>query len=148
MIANLNGRTAILFTSDCPDRVEQKTGILFRRDKLNCAESVFRALLEENGNSCPLKLLRTASAFGHAWEVRGVAVELLSAAKWLSAFFSAERRKTAFARMCAAMLPSNCTIDLWNITSSHVAVYCTRGCLTARQNNLKPAQSVLWKPQG
>ena len=104
MIANLNGRTAILFTSDFPDRVEQKTGILFRRDKLNCAESVFRALLEENGNSCPLKLLRTASAFGHAWEVRGVAVELLSAAKWLSAFFSAERRKTAFARMCAAML--------------------------------------------
>ena len=64
MIANLNGRTAILFTSDFPDRVEQKTGILFRHDKLNCAESVFRALLEESGNSCPLELLRTASAFG------------------------------------------------------------------------------------
>ncbi len=37
MIANLNGRTAVMLTSDFPDRVEQKTGILFRRDKRNCA---------------------------------------------------------------------------------------------------------------
>lgn len=137
-----------MFTSDFPDRVEQKTGILFRRDKLNCAESVFKALLEESGNPCPLELLRTASAFGRGMGVRGVAAERLSAAKWLLVFFSAERKKTDFAQMCAAMLPSNCTIALWNITVSHVVVYCTRGCLTARQNNLKPAQSVLWKPQG
>lgn len=64
MIANLKGRKAVMFTSDFPDRVKQKTGVLFRRDKLNCAESVFKALLEESGNSCPLELLRTASAFG------------------------------------------------------------------------------------
>src|SRR5574344_675912 len=62
-----------------------------------------------------------------AWEVRGVAVEHLSAAKWLLVFFSVERRKMGFARMCAAMLPNNYTIVLWNITASHVAVYCTKG---------------------
>ena len=47
-----------------PDRVRQKAGTLYRTDRLNCAESVFKALIEESGRPCPLELLRMASAFG------------------------------------------------------------------------------------
>ena len=53
-----------MLNRDFPDRVEQRAETLFRKDRLNCAETVFKALMEESGQDCPLELLRLASAFG------------------------------------------------------------------------------------
>lgn len=53
-----------MLTEDFPDRARQKAGTLYRTDRLNCAEAVFKALIEESGHPCPLEILRMASAFG------------------------------------------------------------------------------------
>ena len=51
-------------TQDFPQRVQRRAEELFRKDLLNCSESVFKALLLEAGLPCSLELLRLATPFG------------------------------------------------------------------------------------
>lgn len=56
-----------MMTTDYPERAARRAEVLYRDEKLSCGEAVFKALLLEAGETCPLGLLRVASAFGHGF---------------------------------------------------------------------------------
>ena len=77
-----------------PERVAQRAEALFREDRLNCAETVFKALLEESGHECPLELLRLASAFGKGMGKAGCSCgSLVGGEMGIGFFFGREEEK-------------------------------------------------------
>lgn len=58
---------------DMPAQARELAREYFRRDLNNCAESVLRAIMEVNGQSCPVEVLRMASAFGRGMGQAGCA---------------------------------------------------------------------------
>mgnify|MGYP001698424900 FL=1 len=79
-------KEGILMSGTFPARAAQKALALFKND-LNCAESVFKALLLENGKTCPLELLRTASAFGRGMGEAGCCCGALVGGEMAIGFF-------------------------------------------------------------
>ena len=58
---------------DMPAQARELARQYFRRDFNNCAESVFRAIMEVSGRSCPVEVLKMASAFGRGMGQAGCA---------------------------------------------------------------------------
>lgn len=128
-----------------PARAAQKALALFKND-LNCAESVFKALLLENGKTCPLELLRTASAFGRGMGEAGCCCGALVGERWPSASFSVGLKMLVHVRTCALQQRnSSMTASSVSITDP-VAVCCTVAWLTTPQNSSKPVHRGLQKP--
>ena len=85
-----------MLDKDFPERVAQRAESLFRKDKLNCAETVFKALLEESGQTCPLETLRLASAFGKGMGKAGCSCGSLVGGEMAVGFFFGREEETGF----------------------------------------------------
>ena len=72
---------------DYADKASARAGNLYADDKLNCAEAVFKALLEEAGVSCPPELCKLASAFGKGMGGAGCSCGSLVGAEMAIGFF-------------------------------------------------------------
>ncbi|MDO5537646.1 MAG: C-GCAxxG-C-C family (seleno)protein [Desulfovibrionaceae bacterium] len=64
MLNSPTGQGCSGMDSSYPERVKARAEALYLQQGLNCAEAVFKALLEEAGQSCPVEMVRMASAFG------------------------------------------------------------------------------------
>lgn len=61
------------FHEDMPAQARELARQYFRQDFNNCAESVFRAIMEVTGRPCPVEVLKLASAFGRGMGEAGCA---------------------------------------------------------------------------
>lgn len=72
---------------DYADKASARAGKLYADDKLNCAEAVFKALLEEAGVPCPTELCKLASAFGRGMGGAGCSCGSLVGAEMAIGYF-------------------------------------------------------------
>ena len=83
-------------TQDFPQRVQRRAEALFRKDLLNCSESVFKALLLEAGLPCPLDLLRLATPFGRGMGGAGCCCGSLIGAQMAMGMLFGRTEETGF----------------------------------------------------
>lgn len=68
------------FDENFPLRAQKNAEEFFKNDKLNCAESVLKALLTTCGEECPVELLKVATGFGRGMGQAGCTCGALAGA--------------------------------------------------------------------
>lgn len=83
-------------------RAENMAEQLFRKDLLNCAESVFKAIMLASNIDCSMEILRLASAFGRGMGGAGCACGALVGGQMaIGYFFGREKQSGICPNLCA-----------------------------------------------
>lgn len=89
-------------SKDLPDRTRILAEQYFREDKNNCAETVFRAIMQASGHPCPIEVLKMASPFGRGMGEAGCACgALIGGEMALGVFFGRDKESGFAPDICA-----------------------------------------------
>ena len=79
---------------DFPERAREAAAKFYAEQRLNCAESVFKAVVTSAGLPCPLELVRMASSFGHGMGGAGCSCGSLVGAQLALGYFLGRAEET------------------------------------------------------